>query len=151
MEPPRRTQVSYSLKNIPIPSHNDYLMKLIEQSESLIRRMRWRAHFYLKGGDDECEEQDSDEHFGLKSKKGAPFVEELRPFEEDLQKLVGNIEFGKAHNGFQDKLRKDINRIRSSSDAVFVKADKTRNLYQLPKTNYEKLLRENITKYYKKS
>ena len=68
-----------------------------------------------------------------------------------MQKLVGNIEFGKAHNGFQDKLRKDINRIRSSSDAVFVKADKTRNLYQLPKTNYEKLLRENITKYYKKA
>ena len=42
----------------------------------------------------------------------------------------------------------DMERIRKS-DAVFIPADKTNNLYKMDREQYKKLLRENITKHYK--
>ena len=38
--------ISYSLKNIPIPSKEWYLIKLIKKIESVVKRMRWRTHFF---------------------------------------------------------------------------------------------------------
>ena len=40
---------NYSLKKIPIPSITSYQLKLIEKVESVIKRMRWKAHFFLNG------------------------------------------------------------------------------------------------------
>ena len=34
----------------PIPSRNNYLRNLIEKAESVLKPMRWKAHFFLKGG-----------------------------------------------------------------------------------------------------
>ena len=45
-------------------------------------------------------------------------------------------------------MRKDTKTIKNSKD-IIVKADKTRNLYQVPKEQYSKLMKENITKNYK--
>ena len=45
-------------------------------------------------------------------------------------------------------MHKDIAQIRRSR-AVFVPADKTRNLYELEKEQYDELLQESITKHYK--
>ena len=53
-------------------------------------------------------------------------------------------------NAFQDKLRRDVKRINSSKK-VLVFADKTRNVYEMGRDQYEKLLRENITKTYRKA
>ena len=39
--------IDYSTKNIPLPSKNDYLQRLIEKTELFLRRMRWKAHFFL--------------------------------------------------------------------------------------------------------
>ena len=44
-------------------------------------------------------------------------------------------------------MRKDAKTIKNSK-AIIVKADKIRNLYQVPKEQYSKLMRENITKNY---
>ena len=41
------TSFDYSAKNIPIPSPKDYQRVLIDKTELLCRRMRWRAFFYL--------------------------------------------------------------------------------------------------------
>ena len=49
----------------------------------------------------------------------------------------------------RESLRKDIVHIRDSQ-AVFVPADKTRNLYRMGKAQYEKLLRENITRHWRR-
>ena len=54
----------------------------------------------------------------------------------------------KVNNAFQGKLNRDIKKI-NASNKVFTFADKSRNLYQLEKHNYEKLLTENITSNYK--
>ena len=45
----RQFRLEYSLKNIPIPSRDNYLRNLIEKVESVLKRMRWKAHFFLKG------------------------------------------------------------------------------------------------------
>ena len=44
--------IDYSLKNIPIPSADSYKRRLIEKVESVIRRMRWKAFFFLKGSEE---------------------------------------------------------------------------------------------------
>ena len=53
-------------------------------------------------------------------------------------------------SAFQDKLIRDVKSINSSKK-VLVFADKTRNLYEMDKGQYEKMLRENITKTYRKA
>ena len=59
--------------------------------------------------------------------------------------LVSNIEFRNINNDFQKKLKSDINEIKTCNK-ILVSADKSRNLYKLEKDQYQKLLKENITK-----
>ena len=37
----------YSLKNIRLPDKRSYQLNLIEKIESVLKRMRWKAHFFL--------------------------------------------------------------------------------------------------------
>ena len=145
MEPLKRVSLGYSLKNIPIPSQEIYLKSLIEKVTSVIQRMRWRAFHFLKGADGS---ESATNYYGLKSRKCPPHVEELKAFEDDLQKLVESVSFRKTHDKFQETLKKDVARIKSSN-SVFVPAYKTRNLYEMDRERYEKLLTENITKHYR--
>ena len=39
--------ITYSKKNIPIPSENEYKLKLIMKTENLSKRMRWKALAFL--------------------------------------------------------------------------------------------------------
>ena len=147
MEPPKRVSLGYSLKNIPIPPNELYMKRLIEMSESVMKRMRWRAFFYL-GNEDEGDEQEDRKHYGFNSRRCPPQIDELKSFEDDMVKLIGNVQFRRPHDSFQRALQKDTTFIKGSQD-IFVPADKTRNLYRIGKMRYEKLLRENITKHYK--
>ena len=47
-----RVNFNYSTKNIPIPSRNSFKKRLIEKVESVIKRMRWKAFFFMKDDDD---------------------------------------------------------------------------------------------------
>ena len=138
--------LGYSWKNIPIPSAKAYRKRLIEMAESVIKRMRWKAFFFLRG--DRSDAQDENGKYGLKRQKCPPQIEALKPFEADMLKLIDEVEFTTVNDDFQKRLRADIESIRNS-DAVFVPADKTRNLYKMGREQYDKLLRENITKHYK--
>ena len=60
-----KLDIDYSLKNIPIPSNESYLIKLIEKIESVVKRMRWRAHFFLQ---EKHESNIRREDVGFKSK-----------------------------------------------------------------------------------
>ena len=75
-------------------------------------------------------------------------VPQLEPFENDIFNIVENIKFRKASTPFQSKLNNDITRI-NGSDKVFAFADKSRNIYEMDKDKYCKLLKENITSSYK--
>ena len=140
----RQFRLDYSLKNIPIPSRDNYLRNLIEKAESVLKRMRWKAHFFLKGE----KSQENTRNFGLSSNKTPPTVLELKPFEEDVIKLLETIKFRDTKDYFQDTLANDLKKI-NSSDKMFVFADKTRNIYETSLDTYNKLLHDNITKTYK--
>ena len=100
MEPPKRMTLSYSLKNIPIPSNRLYMKKLIEMAESVMKRMRWRAFFFLRSDDEEVE-QGEEEYYGFRSRRCPPQMDELKPFEDDMEKLIGNIQFRRSRDSFQ--------------------------------------------------
>ena len=146
---PKRMNLGYSLKNIPIPTDKEYTKRLIEKVESVIKRMRWRAFFFLKGMDDTEPTDESDNlRFGFKSKRCPPKVEELCAFEADLASMIENIVFRPVTDKFQNKLQKDIRRIKNMEE-VIIRADKTRNLYAVTKVQHDKLLHDNVTKHYK--
>ena len=43
-----RFNFNCSTKNTPIPTNKEYVKRLIEMTEKLINRMRWRAYHFLK-------------------------------------------------------------------------------------------------------
>ena len=74
----------------------------------------------------------------------------MTDFENDLQQMIKNVEFRQISNSFQGKLKNDVDHIKKSNK-IFVFADKSRNIYEVEQEEYKKLLKENITKSYKKS
>ena len=139
----------YSLKNIPIPTKKYYLKCLVEKVESLIKRMRWKCLFYERKLN-KMNNEIQDETYGFKSKKTPPQNDLLKPFEDDLILLIRNISFKSISDEFLNQLEVDKNEIKSS-DKVLVFADKTTNIYPVEKDDYRKLLRESVTKDYKKT
>ena len=133
----------YCMKNIPVLSKKLYLKILIDKVELLIKRMRWKALFF------ENESGSTSEH-GFKTCKCPPQHKDLMKFENDFQRMISNVQFRRVKNNFQNRLKNDIRSIQSSKK-VFVFADKTRNIYEMEKAHYEKLLTDNITKTYKQS
>ena len=59
--------------------------------------------------------------------------------------MIRNVEFRSNSNTFLDKLKVDIERIKSS-DNMLVFADKTTNIYEIDRDTYNKLLHDNISK-----
>ena len=139
-----KLQFDYSKKNIPIPPKDTYKITLLEKMESVIKRMRWKAPYSLNPNSD----QQQRSKFNLKLRKCPPQIDEWKPFEDDMFQLVENVKFKQVRNKFQEKLRHDVKKINSSKK-VLVFMDKTRNVYELDKNQYNKLLRENITKTYR--
>ena len=83
-----RFNLKYSRKNIPIPSKHDYKLMLIAKTESLIKRMRWKALEYLGKLS-----TSSKETYGFRSRNCPPVVKDLSKFEEDLTTMIQNVQF----------------------------------------------------------
>ena len=64
--------------------------------------------------------------------------------------MIKGVEFRQRCNSFQGKIKNDIEHIKKSNK-TFVFVDKSRNIYEVEQGEYKKLLKENITKNYKKS
>ena len=145
-----RQNLNYSMKNIPIPNNNSYKLLLIEKIEAFIKRMRWKAHFYISDleNDTKNDEKVKKKTFGFKTKNTPPVIKELEKFENDLFDIAKNISFKNINNEFQNKLKSDVSKIRNNPN-VLVFADKTNNIYELTKKDHNKLLIDNITKTYK--
>ena len=90
------------------------------------------------------------ETYGFKSKKTPPQNDLLKAFEEDPISLVKIVTFQPVNDKFLNKLRDDTDEIKSL-DEVLVFADKTTNIYPVEKDAYKKLLRQSVTKDYKKT
>ena len=70
--------------------------------------------------------------------------------EKDLFELVKTVKFGNRNDKFQNEIKDDINKIKSSLN-VLIAADRTTNMYELTPKEYKKLLRNNVTKTYRKA
>ena len=128
-----KLQFDYSYKNILIPSKRNYKLQLIEKIKRVIKRMRWKAHFYNEEKDaKENETQTIPETYGLKS-LNCPFqVKELIQFESNILDMIKSLQFRKTRSHFQRRLKNDINTIHST-DTTLKFAGKISNLYTLTK------------------
>ena len=59
--------------------------------------------------------------------------------------MIRTVEFEPVRTSFQRQLSEDLKSIKNS-DKVYVPADKTRNMYGITPQEYDKLLKENVTK-----
>ena len=76
-------------------------------------------------------------------------IDELIGFEDDdLMSLIKNIEFCNGSNTFQQQLANKMKKIKCANKIFLfsVSPDKTPKLYKMEKEDYEKYLRDNITK-----
>ena len=146
----RQRNFGYSMKNIPIANNINYQKKMMEKTESFVRRLRWSALAYDMQHSDSDTRNYSGENYGFKTTCVPPKNEFLTGFENDIYSLVKSIEFRKKDNEFLSKMKNDIKEV-VESDKVFIFADKTSNLYELDAKSYEKVLCDNISKGYKKS
>ena len=121
-------------------------MKFIEKTELFMKRIRWKAHFFINLKSTENKQ----ETYGFNTQKSPPVIDELKEFEESMARLIQSIEFEKKPNTFQAKLHQDINAIKNDSK-LRIKADKTTNYYKMNPEKYNDLVNKNVTKTYKKS
>ena len=61
-----------------------------------------------------------------------------------------SLKYRKSIDNFQEQVEEDISSINSSPDS-FIFADKTNNIFKAPPEQLKKLLKENVTRTYKKS
>ena len=73
-----------------------------------------------------------------------------RTLRKGLINIINNVKFTNNKNSFQKKLRTDITEIKNSRN-IYVFADKTNNVYRMPTSEHNKLLKENVTKTYLKA
>ena len=111
--------------------------------------MRWKVHFFLNNNEKNKEEPKR-ETFGFKSKHHPCHLREFDDFEKDLFNVAASVKFRKLNYSFQEKTKSNISDIKSSPN-VFLFADKTSNIYTATPREYNKLLKYNTTKSYKKS
>ena len=77
-------------------------------------------------------------------------MDELVDFKNDMIKMIKNIEFRKNKCTFQTKLTWDIKKTNESNE-LLIPADKSRNIYIMQKDDYNKYIKDNVTKTCKRS
>ena len=95
-----QVKFDYSMKNIPIPSKQEFMTQMIHSVEYFVKNIRWRAFFFLNPP----QSNHTKETFSFRLTSPAPFVPELRDFELKLYDLTKNIRFRNYSNSFQTKL-----------------------------------------------
>ena len=107
--------------------------------------MRWKVHW--DRNKDKIREFES---FGFRSLAAAPYCKELKPFEDDLLKMIGELETRPFNNPLQTRLKNDLAMLRRTPDSVVVSSDKTNNFYLMNVEEYQENLRQEIRRNYKK-
>ena len=69
--------IDYSLKNIPTPTKNTFILKLIDKTEAVIKRMRWKLFWYYNTNTNDV---NRNENFDFKSKSIPPPHQEVENF-----------------------------------------------------------------------
>ena len=89
--------LNYLMKNMPIPDKTTYYIKMIEKNESLIKHIKWKAHFFLYKKEPHM---DKKEAFGFKICY-PPGIPKLELLEKGLCNLVNLLKFRANMNSFK--------------------------------------------------
>ena len=111
----------YSVKNIPFANEQSYQAVLVERIEAVIKRMRWKAIFFMSRNEDSSHP----ENYGLPTSKCPGQVKEMTQFENELILLAKNLQFKKVSSNFQSRMKNDLKAMRNSGKTL-TQADKTR-------------------------
>ena len=76
-----------------------------------LRRMRWKAYFFLNP-DTITHSKDT---YGFKSTKNPPPIDESKGFEDDMPKMIQSTKFKQVNNPFLNKLKGDTKRIKNET------------------------------------
>ena len=77
----------------------------------------------------------------IKSLSSPRPVKELTPFKNETISIDKNIKFRKVRNHFEDQLRQDLKRMKSSNETMTF-GYKTTNIYRLIKEEHDKILND---------
>ena len=120
-----------------MPRKSFYHIKLVEKIESVLRRMRWKAWFFLKK---QCATKPSKTTYGDSNQDC--FTNNVMSLKKKLYNVLKMVEFTNKRYQF-DKVKQ--------RPFILVFADKTNNIYEMNVKDYQKLLKENITVTYRKA
>ena len=73
----------------------------------------------------------------------------MEAFEKEFLDMIPTIKFRSVRDTFQKNLKENIPKIKQPSN-VFVLADKTSHIYEMPEQQHEKLLMTKSQKHIKK-
>ena len=147
---PRRLDLPYSVKNIPILSSFNYDKLFTFRSEDLVEQMRWAVHWDKQKKNSVGDDGERRNTFDFRTPARAPPCQELKEFEDDLFGMLRNIERRSFTNPLQERMRTDLNNIKNLQDMVVINSDKTSQLYLMNVNDYRRSLEKEITKNYKK-
>ena len=71
-------------------------------------------------------------------------------FEAEMIGMVKEVKFRKMRNNIQQKMYEDMRRFKESEN-IFVKSDKSGNLYEIEKGKYKQMMFKEVVKNYKKA
>ena len=148
----RQFNLRSSGKDIPVPSRTNYMKKLISQTETFLKKIRWKTFWFERNVSNDDEDNSTDRRKEItkdfKSTKTPPQHELLKPFERDIYNLIGNIQFRTVNDPGLRELSEEVKKI-NNSDKVIVNADKTGNKYEITASDYQRLMHENLTRDYR--
>ena len=101
-----RKNFNYTMKNIPLPTNDSYRSNLLAKIESFINRMKWKPHFFIYPSN-----KSNIKRFALQSTRSPPQVDELKPFENELLRMLESLKFRQVHDEFQSILKQDVSDI----------------------------------------
>ena len=105
----------FSMKNVLIPTKEQYFKSLIFRVEDFFERMRWASFFFLKNEEekkkkgfensdnsDEEELQDikGKETYGFRTSKAAPPIKQIEDFEKDVLNMIEETKFDDKRTNF---------------------------------------------------
>ena len=115
-----------------------HIKNLISTTVNFMKNLCWRAFFFLNPDTNTTEK----ETHSFNSTKPAPIIPELKKFENNLARLVQNIQFKHTENKCQQQLRKGLNLIKKDKH-LYILAGKTSNYYRI-----KQLVNKSIQKEY---
>ena len=121
-------------------------LKLIEKIQSVLKRIKWKAYFFLNL--DKKQEQERIT-YGFKLRYHPPRRTELEEFEKDMYvfNIVKSIKFRSVSENFEKKQGSDVLKIKKSNN-LFSFADKTNDIYTMYLKTMKNLLKNDMAMTY---